>query len=166
MFSMHYLWEGWDSCLIHLVSCTLHPPFWHMGCLKCWQQARYVDCPSSFASSLKQSTDLGFSRIMMGNPDPGNSEQYQLQKMQFNPTNIYWTYNSVCKEGNENKSLVFKKTMGSQIYTSLAANGKWGLTEVKTKCTEKKNFWLGNERGKFRGGGGIWDLKASLGRYR
>lgn len=88
---MDYLLEGWDVCLIYFILCTTSPFLAHgmFEMLVTVQEVHEPDTRStavSFTNSLLQCIDLSFSLVLgwailiLGT---------QMQKMQFNPTNIY-----------------------------------------------------------------------------
>lgn len=131
MFLMHCLGEGWD--VSHSV-CSLYfvPHFGtrDLGNAGTWprgSQARVMECWGQLHQLLLQCTDLGFSLVtMMGNPDPGNSDHHHLQKMQFNPTNIYRTHTLCVGQEMKTRPLSSRSPLSNggrrRTYASLAAN--------------------------------------------
>lgn len=119
-------------CLIQFVPCTLSPILAHgmLEMLAPGQEAHKAGSRSAGVSSIKsllQCTDLGFSLVtMMGNPDPGNTDHHQLQKMQFNPKNVYRTHTLCIGQEMKTRPLSSRSLLSNggrrQTYASLAAN--------------------------------------------
>lgn len=156
-FLMHCLWEGWDVCLslflkifysLHYISLFGTWDVWNAGNCPRGPQARYKEyCGQLYQSPVTVHRSELPSSVTMGDPDPGDSAQNQKWKMQFNPTDIYWThmYSREVKQGPSFQEVCCLVGETGLYVTSY----KWVLLETKTKCTEKEEFWVREERGSF-----------------
>lgn len=136
---------------------ALHPTFWHTGCLKCWELSERSTSQIQGVLCCGQLHHLPVavhrseppSSVMMGDPDPGDSEHDQMWKMQLiQQTFIEHTFHVYSREVKQGPS--FQETCCLMGETDLYVTScKWVLLETKTKCTEKEKFWVREEKGSF-----------------